>query len=246
MGAGGATPVGTLRWRRRGGSVGCPSAVGGLGTRSPMDRGRRGGPPQPWGSRSWCCPCCPRVPAVSQAPIQPRPQIFSLREGFPLPSSQGDPRTSPIPGDSPHGSSARGGCECPCVSPRVPTARLSPCTSGPTDILTPFCHPHGSHAGQNPPKPGLCTQRGVHGAAALALGGSHRGTVPAFLVLMAPPTQRSQPHSPEPISAPVMLPRGPKPGSAPPTPCVGPGAPADTSRCSPVWDIWPQQGAPRT
>lgn len=156
----------------------------------------RGESPQPWGSRSCCHPCCPCVPVVPQAPIHNRPQILWLQEGFPLLSSQGDPGTSPIAGDSPHGGFAWGGVSVP-VSPWMPSARLSPCTSRPTDILTPFYRPHWSCMGQNPSKTGLCTHGVPMGQQYWHWGGSHQGTVPALLVLMVPPAQRSQLHSPE-------------------------------------------------
>lgn len=237
MGTGGATVVGTLRWGRRGGNVGCPSAVEGLGTRSALDGERQGGSPQPWGSRSCCRPCCPRVPVVPQAPIHNRPQILWLQEGFPLLSSQGDPGTSPIAGDSPHGGSAWGGVSVP-VSPWMPSARLSPCTSRPTDILTPFYRPHWSCMGQNPSKTGLCTHGVPMGQQYWHWGGSHQGTVPALLV-MVPPAQRSQLHSPEsqlPLCCSVALNQSQPPPRRPPCIVWGrglPPTPADALQSGP-------------
>lgn len=157
MGAGGATVVGTLRWGRRGGNVGCPSAVGGLGTRSALGRGRQGGispalgKPQLLPSLLSLCPCCPPGPDP-----QPAPDPLAAG-GFPSAFLSGRPRDIPHCRGFPTWRLCLGWCERPCVSPWMPSARLSPCTSRPTDILTPFYRPHWSCMGQNPSKTGLCT-----------------------------------------------------------------------------------------
>lgn len=170
MGAGGATVVGTLRWGRWGGNVGCPSAVGGLGTRSALGQGRQGGispalgKPQLLPSLLSLCPCCPPGPDP-----QPAPDPLAAG-GFPSAFLSGRPRDIPHCRGFPTWRLCLGWCERPCVPMDAihPSFSMHLQTHGyPHPLLPSPLVLHGAEPFQN----WALHSWGAHGAAVLALGG---------------------------------------------------------------------------